>query len=412
MKIFIVDKSVEKLKKIENFLKEKGFDVKSFGKISDFQKYVYNVKPNLIICNPIIEGVSPYFIVKWIKTNEIDVPIIAYSENPSKETIINAKKYGVNSFMVFPFKNEELLLRIKRLLKLPDNFNLQTNINKEQSQFIKKDRIKNEILINIDKLPSFPAIIQEVERLINSKDSNAKDFEEVIEKDQVITAKILKIVNSPFYSLARKFTTISESVAYIGLDSLRSIIYSAAVSNLLKISLPTYGYKREQLWKHSYSTAIFSKSIALKLGYKDKIAEELFVGGLIHDIGKIVLGLLAKKENIVITNTSSEVNHLELEKKNFYFDHSEIGGLVADKWRLPDIHKSIITKHHSPSTKVEAIVALANLLSKEMLNIKFRTEKESEEYLANALNIDENLLQIIKDECTEKIEQIESSGAF
>lgn len=412
MQIFIVDKNASKLKGIVDFLKENGFEVRVFDKISDFQKIVRNREPDIIICNPIVEGLSPYYLVKWVKSNEMNIPIIAYSENPSKETIINAKKYGVNSFMIFPFKNEELLLRIKRILKLPDNFKMVNTINKEQEQLIKKDRIKNEILINIDKLPSFPAIIQEVERLINREDSNARDFEEVIEKDQVITAKILKIVNSPFYSLTRKFTTISESVAYIGLDSLRSIIYSAAVSNLLKISLPTYGYKREQLWKHSYSTAIFSKYIGLKIGLKEKIAEELFVGGLIHDIGKIVIGFLAKKENIIITNISSNVNHLDLERKNFYFNHAEIGGMVADKWRLPDIHKDIITKHHSPKNRIEAIVALANLLSKEMLNIQFRTEKESEEYFLKALKIDKEVLEKIKDECYEKIEQIESSGAF
>ncbi len=266
--------------------------------------------------------------------------------------------------------------------------------------------------MNIDKLPSFPAVIREVEKLINSENSNAKDFEEVIEKDQVITAKILKIVNSPFYSLARKFTTISESVAYIGLDSLRSIIYSASVSNLLKVSIPTYGYKREQLWKHSYTTAILSKMLGKLLKFDDKLSEELFVGGLIHDIGKIVVGVIAKKENIIIVKKDDNLNDiLEKEKKYFYYTHEHIGGLIADKWRLPEIHKKIIMNHHNSIDKETAIVALANNLSNELIGLETLADNEKEKYYEE-LNIDEETIEKIKDEVSELVENIEKEGVF
>ena len=412
MKIYIVDKNITKVEPIVTFLESKGFQIKCFNSIGKFQNEVKKNKPALVICNPVMEGASPFLLVKWLKENFENIPIIVYSPTPSKEIILSAKKYKINAFMVYPFKNEELYIRIRKILKLTDNFKIETSHEKSQLEIVKKEKIKNEILMSIDKLPSFPAVIREVEKLINSSNSNAKDFEEVIEKDQVITAKILKIVNSPFYSLARKFTTISESVAYIGLDSLRSIIYSASVSNLLKISIPTYGYKREQLWKHSYTTAILSKMLGKLLKFNDKLSEELFVGGLIHDIGKIVVGVIAKKENIIIVNKDDKLSDiLEKEVKNFYYTHENIGGLIADKWRLPEIHKKIIMNHHNPIDKETAVVAFANNLSNELIGLENLIDNEKEKYYKQ-LDINEETIDKIKEEVAELVENIEKEGVF
>ena len=411
MKVYIIDNNEGLLNSIEQFFQNYDIEIKTFSKISQFQKTFENVKPDLIICNPVLTGMSPYFVVKWIKEKEKNIPIIVYCENPTKDIILLARKYAVSAFMVYPFKKEELFLRIKKLLNVNLKIISQETVKKEASQIIEQEKRKNEILLQIDKLPSFPSIIREIEALINREDSDARDFEEVIKKDQVITAKVLKIVNSPFYSLSRKFTTISESVAYIGLDALRSVVYSASASNILKGSFLAYGYKRDLLWKHSFTTSFLSKKIGKLLKLGDKTCEELFVGGLLHDIGKIILGLMAKKENIMFDNASENSNILEDEKKYFYFSHEYVGGLIADKWRLPELHKKIITSHHSPKDTNSKIVFLSDNLSKILIGIPCNEENLVENF-KNLISIEENGYLTLKEEAAELFEKLDREGIF
>ncbi len=415
MKIFIVDRSDNNFDNTIELLTNNGFETTFFNKVSDFQKTLKNSRPDLVICNPLIEGMSPFFIVKWIKELDKSIPVIVFSNVPSKDIIVSAKKFAVNGFILFPFNEHELITRINQLLNIQSSESNTSSPNKMKLhlEIIRKERITNEISITIEKLPSFPNVIYEIERLIGSPNSNASDFEIIIEKDQVITAKILKIINSPFYSLSRKITTIKESVAYMGLDSLRSIVYSASVSNLLKISLPTYGYKREQLWRHSYTTAILSKIIAQRLKLSQKESEEVFVGGLIHDIGKIVIGIIAKRENIILAASDDTINIIDKESEKFYFDHCSIGGMISDKWKLPDIHKQIIVSHHSPESLYPFIVAVADFISKDFLDIKLSplSDDLKQQYL-NKLKLTDTDILNLKESLSEIISKMDVDGIF
>jgi HD-like signal output (HDOD) protein len=407
--IYIIDRNEDFLKKISDTLTLHGFIVKTFFKLSEFQQTFSYEKPDVIICNPVIEGLVEFALIKWIRDRDESIPVIVYVKNPSKETIVLAKKYNVSAILVYPFKDKELLLRLNKLLKV--NVEIKTNIsNVEKEQIIRKEKIKSEILIQLEKLPSFPAVIREIENLINSPESSARDFENVIRKDQVITAKVLKIVNSPFYSLRRKITTISESVAYIGYDALRSIVYSASVSNLLKGTYIAYGYKREILWRHSFTTAIISKILAQKTGLDDKLVEELFVSGLIHDIGKIILGFLGKRDNIFFTKDGNN-GFIESERKHFLFSHSEVGGLIASKWRLPEIHKNNILKHHEPENKYNKIITLSDLLSNLMLKL-IDNEDFVKGKFYELLEIDEKGFEELKKESEELYEKLDKEGIF
>ena len=222
---------------------------------------------------------------------------------------------------------------------------------------------------------------------------------------------MLKIVNSPFYSLSRKFTTISESVAYIGLDALRSVVYSASASNILKGSFLSYGYKKDLLWKHSFATAFLSKNIGKLAKLHDKTCEELFVGGLLHDIGKIILGFLAKKENITFKNSGDSAELLSDERKQFFFSHDYVGGMIADKWRLPELHKNIITSHHTPNDTNSKVVYLGDNLSKVMLEIPCNEEMLAENFM-KFLSIDEKNYLEFKEKSFQLFNELEQEGVF
>ena len=408
MKILIIEKD----DKIENSLKEffKEYDlgvefeiIKSFV---NFKKIIETSPPDLILCNANIEGYPAFFFIKWLRVDKglTKLPVILYSENPTREMLNLAKKYRVNSFILYPFKKNDLLERILKFLKIKE---IKVNKKRDDKDII--DKIKSKI----ELLPPFPSVIHEIENLINSKKSSASDFEEVIKKDQVITAKVLKIVNSPFFSLQRKISTISESVAYIGFDTLRSVVYSAFTSKLLNVNLPAYDYKRNELWKHSYLTACFSKEISKYFDYSSKSQEEMFIGGLLHDIGKLILGSLAKEENIIFYREVDEnTSIIDIEKRYFSISHEEAGKLIAEKWNLPEIHNRIISNHHlrneNSNDKDVAIVAISNLFSNKFLGFKILKYDEKEiEKAMSILSIEEKNVKELEEVCKKLMGKVE-----
>ncbi len=420
MIIYILEKDEKISKELKELLELNNFKVEVFYSTKKFKESFLNNKPDLIITNPIIENFSPFHFVKWIRTelNDLKTPIIAYHNQPTKEILTLAKKYKVSSFILYPFNKKDLIQRIFKLLQLKNKIKIEST-GKYDINLLKKNRILDEIKRKIDQLPPFPSVINEIERLINSKKSNASDFEEVIKKDQVITAKVLKIVNSPFFSLTRKISTISESVAYMGYDTLRSVVYSAFTSKLLNISLPSYGYKRNELWKHSYFTGCFSKEISKNLGYDSKKQEEIFIGGLLHDIGKLILGNLAKEQKISFNKLNgNNLGLIDLEKKYFFLNHQEVGKLIAEKWNLPEIHQEIIENHHLSSNnncnnlKEIAITNLADFISKNFLKIEIHDfdKKKCNEALT-ILNLKEDEFEIINKKCENLMEKIDT-GIF
>ena len=402
MKILIVEKNEKIEDSLKDFFSEYdlGVDFEIVKSFTDFKKIIESSPPDLIICNAQIEGYPSFFFIKWLRAEKgfDKIPIILYNEKPTKEMLTLAKKYRVNSFILYPFNRDDLLKRILRFLKIEK---IKINKKKEEKNTDVIKKIKNKI----ELLPPFPSVIHEIEDLINSKKSSASDFEEVIKKDQVITAKVLKIVNSPFFSLQRKISTISESVAYIGFDTLRSVVYSAFTSKLLNVDLLTYGYKRNELWKHSYLTACFSKEISKYFDYSSKSQEEMFIGGLLHDIGKLILGELAKEENIILYKEVNEDSSIiDIEKKYFSISHESAGKLIAEKWNLPEIHTKIISNHHLRNENVNdkdvAIVALSNFFSNKFLGFKIMKIDEREVEIAiNILSVEDKDIEKIEEVC-------------
>ncbi len=407
MKIIIIEKDEKIANDLKNFLDFYNFDVEIINSFTKLQKEYEKSKPDLIITNPVFGNFQPFYFTKWIRevVNDYRTPIISYHTKPTKDILQKAKKYRISSFLIYPFNKNDLLKRILKILGLEEN-------NVKDINILKKNKIINEINRKIEQLPPFPAVISEIEKLINNKKSNAPDFEEVIKKDQVITAKVLKIINSPFFSLSRKISTISESVAYMGLDTLKSVVYSAYASKLLNVSLPAYNYKKNELWKHSYFTACFSKEISKYLDYDTKIQEEIFIGGLLHDIGKLIIGNLAKDKNLqFFKNFDSKFTLIEIEKGYFYLNHQEVGELIAEKWNLPDVHKEIIGNHHLTNKSINKNVAISNLadyISKDILNLKiveFDEDKKNEALSFLGLSIDN--FQKIYNNCKKLSENLE-----
>ncbi len=221
--------------------------------------------------------------------------------------------------------------------------------------------IMQRILAKVDEIPPLPHVVIKALKALNDPKSGSSDVAKIISQDEGLTAKILKLANSAYYGFPRSIGTLSEAITILGYKTIKSIIYAAAAHGHLSGELKGYALDRGELWKHSLGVAVVSREVAKMVKYKD--AEQAFVAGLLHDIGKIVLNqfvrfgftLIMKKVEV------EKVPFHEAEKDILGFDHTDIGGKIAEKWNLPKELVDSISHHHSPE-KAEVDLRLTSIV--------------------------------------------------
>ena len=149
------------------------------------------------------------------------------------------------------------------------------------------ETLNEELIAFVEKMPAFPKSVQKVVQLTSDLNASAKDIVQVIESDPVMTIKILKVINSAFYGLPHKITSIQRAVVHIGLNTIKNLALSIAAMGMLS---PTNKAKfdTQEFLLHSLSTASICRILAEKLGVAKAESSDFFVAGLLHDFGKIV----------------------------------------------------------------------------------------------------------------------------
>jgi putative nucleotidyltransferase with HDIG domain len=208
--------------------------------------------------------------------------------------------------------------------------------------------LKDNIIKKIDELPPLPQVVFKIHELIRNPDSNAKDIAKVIETDQAIATKVLRIANSAYYGMPGKISSVQHASVVLGLKTLGEIITIVGSRGTLNRKLPGYGYDTKDLWEHSLAVAFGSKIIA---GVKNpSLVNEAYTAGLIHDIGKIVLDpyVLEIKDKIKFYMENEEKTFLDAENHFFAFNHAEIAFEICEKWNFPEHINIAIKGHHNP----------------------------------------------------------------
>ena len=231
------------------------------------------------------------------------------------------------------------------------------------------------IINRIDDLPTLPRTVLRITELVNDPKSSAKDLARVITDDQILTARLLKLVNSSFYGLPQRVSTVTGAIVLIGFDAIRNLLLTTSVFDLFAARNKKKQQKQEKYWDHSLGCAVGAKVIGNYLRH-DNI-EELFVAGLLHDIGKIVEMMFQPDEfsKVVAVIKRKNILMVEAEDKILGYSHAEIGKLLAEKWNLPVKLVQIIAHHHQPnlagSFALEAaVVHLADIFCRA-LNMGF-----------------------------------------
>lgn len=227
------------------------------------------------------------------------------------------------------------------------------------------------IIASIDDLPTLPRTVLKITELVNDPKSSAKDLSRIITDDQVLTARLLKLVNSSFYGFPQRISTVTNAIVLLGFDAIRSLLLTTSVFDLFVGRTKKQRLDQERFWDHSLGCAVGAKVIGNYLRH-DKI-EELFVLGLLHDIGKIVEMQFLPDEFDKVAEVVNKQNILMITAENqvLGFNHAEIGKLLAEKWNLPIKLGQVIAQHHRPgyagSFILEAsIVHLADILCRAL----------------------------------------------
>lgn len=207
----------------------------------------------------------------------------------------------------------------------------------------------------IDVLPTLPAIVNQVLSVTANPESSAQDLLAVIEPDPAMTAKILEMANSAFYSRANKVVTLKQALMTIGFNEVRNIVLSLAVSNNFSALSRVRGFDPYDFWRHAFIVGIAAKLIAGGMQLK---AGDLFVAGLIHDIGKLALLIIAPDGYARIMKMTGNygLEHLAAEKHVLGLNHAQVGMRLANKWMLPESLVAAVGYHHEPGQANESQV--------------------------------------------------------
>jgi putative nucleotidyltransferase with HDIG domain len=212
---------------------------------------------------------------------------------------------------------------------------------------VARERRVKDVLENIENLPSLPTVVLKALQLTNDSTSRAADFEEVIRSDQALAARVLKLANSPFFGLRSKVTSISQAVVVLGIKTLKSVVIAAKTSKLLNRQLTPYGFDQAGMWKHSISCAMVCHHLARKAKFAADAAEELFVAGLLHDVGKTVLAPhITKFQNEFAAHLEKTGDLVRTESELVGISHDDVGGRMAGKWGLDPRLEFLIQNHH------------------------------------------------------------------
>lgn len=253
------------------------------------------------------------------------------------------------------------------LLAHPEMYRKQAELPMPKKKFDSVDPIS---LIRTEiKLPSLPQIFIEMRQVINDPSSSASDLAKVISQDTALSAFLLRMVNSAFYSFPAQIDTISRAVAVIGTQQLSTLALGTSVMDMFK-GLPTDIIDLGLFWRHSFASGIIASQLSKT--FKQGTPEKCFVAGMLHDIGRPVL-MMALPDRAVAASAISrnkKVLMFKAERVVTGFDHAELGGMLLRKWNLPFSLVNAVLNHHNPSKAAKSPEALyvyfANIIAKTM----------------------------------------------
>lgn len=205
-----------------------------------------------------------------------------------------------------------------------------------------------EIIAKIGHIQPLPGTVLRLVNVINDPDSTVTQIAETIKYDQVLTARMLRICNSAFFSLSREVLSLEDAMRYLGTLKVLQMAMAIHAGSLLSRGQDGYGLEPGALWKHSVAVAIASTIVAEHT--RPPNLGLTFTAGLLHDIGKVVLNEYVGKDLVEIINlvNNEQLSFDQAEEQVIGCTSAEVGGRLAEKWQLPDPIVRSVRHHRTP----------------------------------------------------------------
>lgn len=306
-----------------------------------------NVSSGSDATDALIFEISSLEVLYKIPKRSFGVPVFFYLTTPNKSVISNIKEYRVSGILFPPLNAEAIMSKLVRS---------QTHdaaINERDYETL---RIK--IIAKAENIPTLPSIAQELIKLTrNTSQAAIGQITSKIKMDQGISSKVIKLVNSPFYGVRKEIASIDRATMLLGFSSVKNIALAISLDQYYQKPFNMYKTTGQAMWQHSYNVALMSSEIAK---YLQQDFDTLYMAGLMHDIGKVVMADFLVKE----------VDCVQDEREQLGCDHAEIAAVIMNKWSVaPAIVEAVKTHHDAGPELYGRIVATANNIDHDKDNI-------------------------------------------
>ncbi len=225
----------------------------------------------------------------------------------------------------------------------------------------------HEVIQNLGELPPLPQVATRVIRITADSDTSTEQLQNLIRRDQALTSQILKVANSAMFGRMREVSTLTQAILTLGFSTTRSVVLASSVKNLF--TRGPAGLQERILWEHALVTAITGSAFAKALGFST--LEEVFLAGLMHDIGKCVLALKFPEAYGALLRriNGEEGDPIGMELDAFGFDHTMVGEALLRSWNIAEGVEAVVRWHHDPlqattqHRRQVAVVALGNQMA-------------------------------------------------
>ena len=218
--------------------------------------------------------------------------------------------------------------------------------------------LERKLTTAVERMPAFPKSVQKILELTRNINCLPKELVGVIEKDPVMTMKILKVINSAYYSLPNKITSVNQSVVYLGINTIKNLALSFATVGILPRT-NTVGFDIQRYLLHSLATGSVARQLCHAYGNGEADPADCFVAGLLHDFGKVVYAQFMPDEFRRALIISLEENRplYQVEREVIGVDHGVVGAMLAKRWQFPPHLVDVIRDHHADSPASDAMLA-------------------------------------------------------
>jgi HD-like signal output (HDOD) protein len=280
---------------------------------------------------------------------------------------------------------------------------------------MEKDTILKVIQAYVHKMPALPVTVAKVLEITRNPKTSPADLNQIISLDPVLMGKVMRLINSAYYSLPNQITSLVRAIIMLGINTVKNLALSTAVLGTLGRASDFQALNMEGFWRHSITVGVTAKMVATRRNVDPKVREEYFIAGLLHDIGKIPLNNKLAKEYVqAISNTDRAHTPLyKSEEEIMLVNHAMVGKLIIENWRLGENLSDAVTFHHSLNDysgshrELVVTVAVANLFS-NTYELGFSGDRYPEELPAEVLQevgVDWNYLESIEEAVKAEIEK-------